>query len=218
METNPGSAPALLRDRGACSAPARQASLAAVGREPGGLGLGSIFGCPGGAVCERGEEVGGRGELCAASGEGLGVGRWPLCITRYRLQRSQEPGNITLRCVPGAGPALPSRRVCSVSGSVCAIDRRIKLHLQLGTWHSVRNSLLGELCVDWDVCLLSPFSYWKLARHRKELCNDGWVNEIRLFLEGTALVERCQHFFLCLGWDQSNQRAQYLFMCVGEGG
>lgn len=129
-------------------------------REPGSLGQGSFLGARGG-VSEvwRWAAALRRGELCAALGEGLGVGRWPLYIIRYRLQNSQEPGNITLRGVPGAGPALPSRRVCSVSGSVCAIDRRIKLHLQFGTWHGARNSLPGELRVDWDVRLLSPFSY-----------------------------------------------------------
>ncbi|XP_057277339.1 uncharacterized protein LOC130605671 [Pezoporus wallicus] len=72
--------------------------------------------------------------MSSASGEGLGMRSWHLRTTRYRPQNAQEPGDIALCCVPGAGPACTSRRVCSAPGRVCAIDRRIKLRLELGAW------------------------------------------------------------------------------------
>lgn len=98
-------------------------------------------------------------------------------------------------CVPGAGPALPSG-VCSVSGGLCASGSGIKAPLAADAWCGVRNSPPGQLRLGWGVWLLSLFGCCKLAGHGKELCNDGWENEISPFREGTASIEPC-HASVC---------------------
>lgn len=99
-------------------------------------------------------------------------------IIDCKTPRSLETSSV---CVPGAGPALPSG-VCSVSGGLCASGSGIKAPLAAGAWRGEGNSPPGRA---------APVSVWlrKLAGHRKELCNDGWENEISAFGEGAASIE-----------------------------
>lgn len=176
--SGPGAAPVSRPARGCGGVKARPGLRGCL---PGGSGQGGfgVWRGVGWQLC--------RAPVSSAPGEGLGVGTSLHGIIHYRPQNSQEPGNILGVCARSW--ACPSLR-CLLSGS------GIKAPLAAGAWRGERNSPPRQPRPGWGVWLLSLFGCWKLAGHRKELCNDGWENEISPFREGRASIEPC-HASVC---------------------